>query len=87
MEDEEDEEGPLDSDRLPDLLFRKAPQLLQYTAALRSRYGSEDDSEILRERRGEFRLESHIGTVKKNMNDYSEVCARVDRYYFIGFFY
>lgn len=78
-EDEEDEEVQLEAGRLPDLLFRNAPQLLQYTAALRSHYGSEDDDdddgshrgdsekvlEILRERRGELRLDSHIGTVKK----------------------
>lgn len=78
-EEEEDEEVQLEAGRLPDLLFRNAPQLLQYTAALRSHYGSEDDDdddgshrgdsekvlEILRERRGELRLESHIGTVKK----------------------
>lgn len=90
-EEEEDEEVQLEAGRLPDLLFRNAPQLLQYTAALRSHYGSEDDDdddgshrgdsekvlEILRERRGELRLESHIGTVKKNkpQNKKNKACV------------
>uniref|UniRef100_A0A672J0E1 Zgc:158328 n=1 Tax=Salarias fasciatus TaxID=181472 RepID=A0A672J0E1_SALFA len=70
-EEVEEEEEQLEVDRLPDLLYRKAPQLLQYTAALRSRYGSDNDDgshggdsereiEIQRERRGELRLDSHI---------------------------
>lgn len=73
--EEEEEDEQLELHRLPDLLFRKAPQLLQYTAALHSRYGSEDDDgrgggdseeelEIQRERRGELRLDSNIGTLK-----------------------
>lgn len=85
---EEEEEEQLEDDRLPDLLFLRAPQLLQYTAALHSRYdGGEDDSdaddddggihtgdnekelEIQRERRGELRLDSHIGTVNSNINE------------------
>lgn len=104
-EEEEDEEVQLEAGRLPDLLFRNAPQLLQYTAALRSHYGSEDDDdddgshrgdsekvlEILRERRGELRLESHIGTVKnktpkqekQSMCAESALCAWPDQYYFI----
>lgn len=71
-EEEEEEDEQLDFHRLPDLLFRSPPQLLQYTAALHSRYGSddngrddgdaEDNLEVQRERRGELRLESHIGT-------------------------
>lgn len=75
-EDEEDEQ--LEVHTLPDLLFRKAPQLLQYTAALHSRYGTDDDEdfsdgekelEIQRERRGELRLDSNIGTVKSVSDD------------------
>lgn len=73
-EEEDDEEDQPGVHRLPDLLFRKAPQLLQYTAALHSRYdNSETDSsdgddreeeelDVQRERRGELRLDSHIGT-------------------------
>ena len=70
-EDEEEEDEQLEVHRLPDLLFRDAPQLLQYTAALRSSYDSdydgsdgvdsEKDLEIQRERRGELRLDSSIG--------------------------
>lgn len=70
-EEEEEEEEQLEVHRIPDLLFRKAPQLLQYTAALHSRYDSEGDDgdtekelEIQRDRRGELRLDSHIGKVK-----------------------
>lgn len=73
-EEEEEADEQLEAHRLPDLLFRKAPQLLQYTAALHSRYDSDDDGsdggdsekelEIQRERRGELRLDSSIGTVK-----------------------
>lgn len=75
-EEEGEEDEQLEVHRLPDLLFRKAPQLLQYTAALHSRYDSvgDDDNggggdsekelEIQRERRGELRLDSSIGTVK-----------------------
>lgn len=76
-EDEEEDEEQLEVHRLPDLLFRKAPQLLQYTAALHTRYSSDDDDDsdggdnekdygIQRDRRGELRLDSHIGTVKKS---------------------
>lgn len=75
-EEDDDEEDQLEVPRLPDLLFRKAPQLLQYTAALHSRYDNreadssdEDDSEeeldIQRERRGELRLHSHIGNTQQ----------------------
>lgn len=90
-EEEEEEDEQLDVHRLPDLLFRKAPQLLQYTAALRSRYDTDDDGsdggdsekelEIQRERRGELRLDSNIGTVKK------KVCMpgeKLNRYCFIA---
>lgn len=77
-EDEEEEDEQLEVHRLPDLLFRKAPQLLQYTAALNSRYATDDDDddessdggdgekelEIQRERRGELRLDTSIGTVQ-----------------------
>ena len=77
-EEEEEEDEQLEVHRLPDLLFRKAPQLLQYTAALHSRYDSdyhdgsdggdsEKELEIQRERRGELRLDSSIGTVKQVM--------------------
>lgn len=67
-EEEEEEEEQLEVHRVPDLLFRKAPQLLHYTAALRSRYDSNDDGRDGRDRdqrdhRGELRLDSHIGTV------------------------
>lgn len=67
-EDGEEDERP-DVHTLPDLLFRNAPQLLRYTAALRSRHGGdggdgETEYEIQRERRGELRLDSSIGTVK-----------------------
>ena len=79
-DEEEDDEEQLEVHRLPDLLFRKAPQLLQYTAALHSRYHSDDDdddddddgsdagdnekgSQMQRDRRGELRLDSHIGAV------------------------
>ncbi|KAL6116318.1 uncharacterized protein ACO6RY_00959 [Pungitius sinensis] len=65
LEEEVDEEGEedeqLDVHRLPDLLFRNAPQLLQYTAALRARYhggDGETEHEVQRERRGELRLDS-----------------------------
>lgn len=81
-EDEEEDEEQLEVHRLPDLLFRKAPQLLQYTAALHTRYGSDDDDHddsdggdnvkdfgIQRDRRGELRLDSHIGTVKSVRDD------------------
>lgn len=81
-EDEEEDEEQLEVHRLPDLLFRKAPQLLQYTAALHTRYSSDhdnhDDSDgsdnekdfgIQRDRRGELRLDSHIGTVKSARDD------------------
>lgn len=83
-EEEEEEEGQLEVGSLPDLLFRNAPQLLQYTAALHSRYGSDNDDdgshngdsekelEIQRERRGELRLDSQIGAVK-SVNDYTKV--------------
>lgn len=65
-EDEEEEQLEV----RPDLLFRNAPQLLQYTAALRSRQDGDDDHDedasveldIQRERRRELRLDSHIGT-------------------------
>lgn len=44
--EEDEEEGEDDEDvelhRLPGLLFRRPPQLLQYTAALRSPYDSGD---------------------------------------------
>lgn len=82
-EDEEDEQ--LDVHRLPDLLFRKAPQLLQYTAALHSRYDTDDvddgsdggdsekDLEILRERRGELRQDSDIGKVKSISDDHCDI--------------
>ncbi|KAI4878960.1 hypothetical protein NFI96_004800, partial [Prochilodus magdalenae] len=46
-EEEQEKEGgeeELEILRLPDLLFRKAPQLLQYTAALHSPYDNEDTS-------------------------------------------
>ena len=72
-EEEEEEEEQLEVGRLPDYLLRKAPQLLHYTAALHSRYSSDDNYdhvgddeeklEIQREHRGELRLASHIGTV------------------------
>lgn len=79
-EEEEEEEGQLEVHRLPDLLFRRAPQLLQYTSALHSHYDSDDNDdgdggdndkelEIQRERRGELRLDSHIGTVKSTGDD------------------
>lgn len=73
-EEAEEEEEQLELQRLPDLLLREAPQLLQYTAALQSRHdhghGNDDDEEeeddgdpeIQRERRGELRLSSDIGT-------------------------
>lgn len=81
-EDEEDEQ--LEVHTLPDLLFRKAPQLLQYTAALHSRYDADDDDfsdggdgekelEVQRERRGELRLDSNIGTVK-SLSDDTKMC-------------
>ncbi len=81
-EDEEDEQ--LDIHRLPDLLFRKAPQLLQYTAALHSRYETDEDNgsdggdsgkelEIQRERRGELRLDSDIGTVKSMSDNHNNI--------------
>ncbi|KAK2847059.1 hypothetical protein Q5P01_010058 [Channa striata] len=70
-EESEEDEEQLEVHRLPDLLFRQAPQLLQYTAAFHSSYdGSDDDVsdggdsakelETQRERRGELRLDSHI---------------------------
>lgn len=68
-EEEEGEDDQLELHRLPDLLYRNAPQLLQYTAALH--YNSEDgddteeELEIQRERRGELRLDSNIGMLKK----------------------
>ena len=83
-EDEEEEDEQLEVHRLPDLLFRKAPQLLQYTAALNSRYATDDDDdddessdggdgekelEIQRERRGELRLDTSIGTVQSVSDD------------------
>lgn len=77
-EAEEEEEEQLELQRLPDLLLREAPQLLQYTAALHSRHDhghdnnddeEEDDGdpEIQRERRGELRLSSNIGTSKNTI--------------------
>lgn len=68
---QEGEDEQLELHRLPDLLYRNAPQLLQYTAALH--YNSEDgeggddneeELEIQRERRGELRLDSNIGMLK-----------------------
>lgn len=67
-EEEEREDEQLELHRLPDLLYRNAPQLLQYTAALH--YNSEDgdggdyteeELQSQRERRGELRLDSNIG--------------------------
>lgn len=73
-EEEEEEEGEdeqLELHRLPDLLYRNAPQLLQYTAALHYNSedgddgdGTEEELEIQRERRGELRLDSNIGMFK-----------------------
>lgn len=81
LEEEEGEEEEVEEEeqpglqRLPDLLLREAPQLLQYRAALKSRhdhghdnnYDEEEDDddgdlETQRERRGELRLSSNIGT-------------------------
>lgn len=68
-EDEEDEEEQLEAHGLPGLLYHRVPQLLHYTAALHSRSDSDDDDddddielEIQRERRGELRQDSQIGT-------------------------
>ncbi|KAG7226079.1 hypothetical protein INR49_018689 [Caranx melampygus] len=87
-EDEEEDEEQLDVHRLPDLLFRKAPQLLQYTAALHTRYGSDDDDDdsdggdnekdfgIQRDRRGELRLDSHIACPQ---GTYGQACNSLCR--------
>lgn len=85
-EEEEEEDEQLEVHRLPDLLFRTAPQLLQYTAALHSHYGSEDDNagddgdaegdlEVQRERRGELRLESNIGTCRSTREKFIVLCC------------
>lgn len=83
-EEEEEEDEQLEVHRLPDLLYRNAPQLLQYTAALHSRYESDDDDggddgedlEFQRERRGELRLDSNIGTVKSlSLSDETKMYA------------
>ncbi|PWA20179.1 hypothetical protein CCH79_00003680 [Gambusia affinis] len=42
--DEEEEEG-LEAERLPDLLFRKAPQLLHYTAGLHVRHSTDNNDD------------------------------------------
>lgn len=57
-EEEDDAEEDLEVHRLPDLLFRRPPQLLQYTAALHSPYGEDQEEEA---QRGELTLVSHIG--------------------------
>lgn len=67
-DEEQDEEEKLQVEKFPDLLFRNAPQLLRYTAALRSRSSVKEELETPEEGRGELRLESHIGTVK-SIND------------------
>lgn len=67
-DEEQEEEEKLPVDSLPDLLFQNAPQLLHYTAALRTRYIVKEESETQEERRGELRLENNIGTVK-SIND------------------
>ena len=68
-DDEEEEEEDLEVHRLPDLLFRHPPQLLQYTAALLTPYelgheGVQDQfQELQRDSAGELKLLSHTGTV------------------------
>lgn len=68
-EDEpEGDEEELEVLRLPDLLFRRPPQLLQYTAALHSPYDTEDTHTSYsghtrsREQRGELTV---ISTISK----------------------
>ena len=76
---EEEDEGDEDDEdvevhRVPGLLFRRPPQLLQYTAALHSPYSTggdhegdggdyDDDEEAASAHVGELRLVSQIGTV------------------------
>lgn len=76
-EEEEEEEEQLEVHRLPDLLFRNAPQLLQYTAALHARSDSNHDYDVVddedeggenqlqaqRDHRGELKQNLHIGRV------------------------
>lgn len=91
-EEEVEEEEQLELQRLPDLLLREAPLLLQYTAALQSRHDhghdnnddeevdDDGDLEIQRERRGELRLSSNIGTSKNTTKKRKEYLlqARMD---------
>jgi len=81
LQEDEDEEEDEDVEvhRFPGLLFRPPPQLLRYTAALRSPHVSgdggdyddgghdgsdyDDGDEGASDRRGELRLVSQIGTV------------------------
>ena len=76
-EEEEGEEGEeeeqLELHRLPDLLYRKAPRLLQYTAALHSLVG-EEDLGIQKEHRGEFGLDSSIGKIKSEVTNECMLC-------------
>ncbi|KAI3353793.1 hypothetical protein L3Q82_005017 [Scortum barcoo] len=80
VEEEDEEDEQLEVHTLPDLLYRRAPQLLQYTAALHSRYDTGDDDfsddadgeqelEIQRERRGELRLDSNIVCLDGSFGD------------------
>ncbi|CAB1347760.1 unnamed protein product, partial [Coregonus sp. 'balchen'] len=72
-EEEDDAEEDLEVHRLPDLLFRRPPQLLQYTAALHSPYGDDEEEEA---QRGELTLVSHIVCLDDSFGDDCSVsCA------------
>lgn len=74
-EDEEDEEEQLEAHKLPEMLH-SVPQFLQDSTALHSRYDADygdgangEEFEIQRERRGELRLDSQIGTTCDNKSN------------------
>lgn len=73
-EEEEEDAEQIEVSRFPELLFRNVPQLLHYTAALRSPYDGDhedndagDSDEVFEsfiKSREEFRLDTQIGTTK-----------------------
>ncbi|KAK3531482.1 hypothetical protein QTP70_023267, partial [Hemibagrus guttatus] len=86
LEPEEEDDSEVDEQlevlRLPDLLFRRPPQLLQYTAALHTPYDTDDTHTPYsghtrsREQRGELTMISKIITVVCVQRKETAVCVQ-----------